>query len=167
LKNKGKVRVIFICMGNICRSPTAHGVFEQLVDSKGLSEQIFTDSAGTHAYHIGESPDPRSQATALENGVDISKQRAQKVTVDDFKVFDYIIAMDRSNYQDLQQLAPNDLQHKVYRFMAFAPDWDVADVPDPYYGAGDGFATVFKMVKAASDGLLAHILDNKQLGVQK
>jgi protein-tyrosine phosphatase len=146
-------------MGNICRSPTAHGVFEQLVDSKGLSQKIFTDSAGTHAYHIGESPDPRSQATALENGVNISKQRAQKVKLDDFDVFDYIIAMDSSNYHDLKQLAPESTQHKVYRFMEFAPDWDNNDVPDPYYGAGDGFTNVFKMVEAASAGLLEHILD--------
>lgn len=161
MKNKEKQGVLFVCMGNICRSPTAHGVFEQLVDSRGLSQQIFTDSAGTHAYHIGESPDPRSQATALQQGVDISTQRAQKVKLEDFETFDYIIAMDSSNYHDLKQLAPSDLQHKVYRFMEFAPDWDNNDVPDPYYGGGDGFATVFNMVKAASDGLLAHILDKK------
>lgn len=154
------INVLFVCMGNICRSPTAHGVFEQRVDSKGLSQQILTDSAGTHAYHVGESPDPRSQATALENGVDISHQRAQKVKKEDFEHFDYIIAMDSSNYADLKRLAANDLQHKVYRFMQFAPDWDNDDVPDPYYGGGNGFENVFKMVEAASDGLLAHIQEN-------
>ncbi len=153
-----QIKVLFVCMGNICRSPTAHGVFEQLVQSKGLSDKILTDSAGTHAYHVGESPDPRSQATAKRYGVDISHQRAQKVKVADFDTFDYIIAMDSANYHDLKQLAPAGLENKVYRFMEFAPDWGINDVPDPYYGAGDGFEKVFKMVEAASDGLLAHIL---------
>lgn len=152
------INVLFVCMGNICRSPTAHGVFEQLVESKGLSQQIFTDSAGTHAYHVGESPDPRSQAKAREYSVDISHQRAQKVKIEDFEHFDYIIAMDGSNYYDLEQLAPSHLQQKIYRFMQFAPAWDNEDVPDPYYGRGDGFENVFKMVEAASEGLLKHIL---------
>jgi protein-tyrosine phosphatase len=147
-------------MGNICRSPTAHGVFEQLVESKGLNQQIFTDSAGTHAYHVGEPPDLRSQATALKNGVDISHQRAQQVKLEDFEYFDYIIAMDSSNYADLKYLATDDTQHKVYRFMEFAPDWDNDNVPDPYYGGNNGFENVFKMVEAASDGLLAHIVNN-------
>jgi protein-tyrosine phosphatase len=147
-------------MGNICRSPTAHGVFEQLVESKGLSQQIFTDSAGTHAYHVGEPPDLRSQATALKNGVDISHQRAQQVKLEDFEYFDYIIAMDSSNYADLKYLATDDTQYKVYRFMEFAPDWDNDNVPDPYYGGNNGFENVFKMVEAASDGLLAHIVNN-------
>ncbi len=150
--------MLFVCMGNICRSPTAHGVFEKLVESKGLSQRIFTDSAGTHAYHLGESPDSRSQAKAREYGVDISHQRAQKVKIEDFEYFDYIIAMDSSNYYDLKQLAPSHLQRKIYRFMQFTPDWDSEDVPDPYYGGGDGFENVFKMVEAASKGLLAHIL---------
>jgi len=150
--------VLFVCLGNICRSPTAHGVFEQLVVSKGLSRQILTDSAGTHAYHIGESPDSRSQATAQAHGVDLSQQRAQKVKKEDFEFFDYIIAMDNSNYHDLMQRAREEFQHKIYRFMEFAPDWDNDDVPDPYYGGVNGFENVFKMVEAASDGLLRHII---------
>jgi len=161
LINNNKERVLFVCMGNICRSPTAHGVFEQLVESKGLSDKIFTDSAGTHAYHVGESPDPRSQATSKSYGVDISQQRARKVKISDFENFDYVIAMDSSNYHDLKQLAPTDLEDKVYRFMEFAPDWDNNDVPDPYYGGGNGFENVFKMVEAASEGLLTHILSQK------
>ena len=154
------IKVLFVCMGNICRSPTAHGVFEQLVESKGLSQQILTDSAGTHAYHVGESPDPRSQATAQENGIDISQQRAQKVKSEDFEYFDYIIAMDSSNYADLKRLAAKDLQHKIYRLMQFAPDWDNDDVPDPYYGGNNGFENVFKMIEAASNGLLAQLQEN-------
>lgn len=151
-------KVLFVCMGNICRSPTAHGVFEQLVTSKRLSQQILTDSAGTHAYHIGESPDSRSQATAQAHGIDISQQRARKVKNEDFKFFDYIIAMDSSNYHDLEQRATKKFKHKIYRFMEFAPDWDNDDVPDPYYGGANGFENVFKMVEAASDGLLTHIM---------
>ena len=158
MNKKSNIRVLFVCMGNICRSPTAHGIFEQLIESKGLSDKIFTDSAGTHAYHVGESPDPRSQATAMSYGVDISHQRAQKVEVVDFENFDYIIAMDSSNYHDLKQLAPAGLEHKVYRFMEFAPDGENDDVPDPYYGEGNGFENVFKMVEVASEGLLQHIL---------
>ena len=152
--------MLFVCMGNICRSPTAHGVFEKLVESKGLSQQILTDSAGTHAYHVGESPDPRSQATARKNGIDISQQRAQKVKSEDFEHFDYIVAMDSSNYADLKHLATKDLQHKVYRLMQFAPEWGNDDVPDPYYGGGNGFENVFKMIEAASSGLLAQLQEN-------
>ena len=107
---------------------------------------------------MGESPDPRSQAKAREYSVDISHQRAQKVKIEDFEHFEYIIAMDGSNYYDLEQLAPSHLQQKIYRFMQFAPAWDNEDVPDPYYGRGDGFDNVFKMVEAASEGLLKHIL---------
>jgi len=153
-----KTKVLFVCMGNICRSPTAHGVFEQLVSSKGLSQQILTDSAGTHAYHIGESPDSRSQATAQEHGVDISQQRAQQVKNEDFEFFDYLIAMDSSNYHDLKQRAAEEFQHKIYRFMEFAPNWDNDNVPDPYYGGDNGFDNVFNMIEAASDGLLTHIM---------
>ena len=144
-------------MGNICRSPTAHGVFEQLVNSKQLDQQILTDSAGTHSYHIGEAPDPRSQATAKNNGVDLSKQRARKVEVEDFDKFDYIIAMDSSNYKNLKKLAPTGLEYKVHRFMEFASDRSESDVPDPYYGGSNGFENVFQMVDSASQGLLKHI----------
>lgn len=152
------IKVLFVCLGNICRSPTAQGVFEHLVKAKGLEQQILTDSAGTHAYHVGESPDPRSQATARAKGVDISHQRAQKVKSEDFLSFDYIIAMDSSNFHDLKQRATEDVQHKIYRFMSFASKWNTDDVPDPYYGKGNGFENVFNMLEAASDGLLIHIM---------
>ena len=157
------MNVLFVCMGNICRSPTAHGVFEQLVKSKGLNQQIFTDSAGTHAYHIGEAPDRRSQAEARKHGIDISHQRAQQIKTQDFEYFDYIIAMDSSNYYDLKQIAPRQLHSKIYRFMQFAPNWGNKDVPDPYYGGSKGFENVFKMVEAASEGLLKHILSTDSL----
>lgn len=153
-----ETRVLFVCMGNICRSPTAHGVFEALVKDSGVTERISVDSAGTHAYHVGEPPDLRSQATAQKNGIDLSNQRAQKVKPSDFEVFDYIIAMDSSNYQDLLSITPKPLHDKVYRLMDFATLSKATDVPDPYYGGDQGFDNVFTMVSEACEGLLTHLL---------
>ena len=160
MNNLKIVSVVFVCMGNICRSPTAEGVFRHLVAAKNLQDIIQIDSAGTHAYHIGESPDPRSQATAKSRGVDLSAQRARKFDAIDFEHFDYIVAMDRSNYENLKQLATPKQQEKLHLFMDFSLDWDNAEVPDPYYGGGDGFATVFDMVQSASEGLLDTIIKN-------
>ena len=156
-KNK-VVSVLFVCMGNICRSPTAEGAFKHAdIEMEG---QIKIDSAGTHGYHVGESPDHRSQATAKEYGVDISSQKARKAMVEDFQHFDYIIAMDRSNYEDLKRLTTNEAsQQKLSLFMAYSKEWDDEEVPDPYYG-NDGFKQVFDMVQSASEGLLKHIVDN-------
>jgi len=155
-----KVSVLFVCMGNICRSPTAEGVFRHVVKQRNLQDQIKIDSAGTHAYHIGESPDSRSQATAKSRGVDLSTQRARKVEAVDFERFDYVIAMDRSNYENLKELASPEQQKKLHLFMDFTRDWDNAEVPDPYYGGGDGFKNVFDMVQSASEGLLESIAKN-------
>ncbi len=155
-----KTSVLFVCMGNICRSPTAEGVFRHVVRQRNLQDQISIDSAGTHAYHIGESPDPRSQSTALGRGVDLSAQRARKAIKDDFERFDYILAMDRSNYEDLKQLGQGADLSKLYLFMDFAKDWDNDEVPDPYYGGANGFDQVFDMVQSASQGLLEHIINN-------
>jgi len=154
------VSVVFVCMGNICRSPTAEGVFRHVVKARNLQDVIKIDSAGTHAYHIGESPDSRSQATAKSRGVDLSAQRARKVEVDDFERFDYVIAMDCSNYENLKDLATVEQQERLYLFMDFTSAWDNAEVPDPYYGGGDGFKNVFDMVQSASEGLLECIVKN-------
>ena len=153
-----KVRVLFVCMGNICRSPTAHGVFEKKVDEHGLRERISVDSAGTHAYHINEAPDRRSQATAVANGYDLSEQRARKVTVYDFDEFEYIIGMDNNNHYNLLQLATDEQRSKVHLMMSFAKGSAEVEVPDPYYG-DDGFENVLEMIEAASDGLLEHIIE--------
>ncbi|MEE9310689.1 MAG: low molecular weight protein-tyrosine-phosphatase [Cocleimonas sp.] len=159
-KNK-TVSVVFVCMGNICRSPTAEGVFRQVVAMRNLQDVIKIDSAGTHAYHIGEQPDSRSQATAKSRGVDLSAQRARKVVANDFERFDYVIAMDRSNYENLKALATTaEQQGKLHLFMDFTSAWDNTEVPDPYYGGGDGFTNVFDMVQAASEGLLDTIIKN-------
>ncbi len=157
---KNNVSVLFVCMGNICRSPTAEGVFRHVVEEKNLQDVIKIDSAGTHAYHIGESPDPRSQSTAKTRGVDLSTQRARKVEHNDFDKFDYVIAMDQSNFENLKVLATAEQQKKLYLFMEFTTSWDNAEVPDPYYGEGNGFENVFDMVRSASEGLLETIIKN-------
>ena len=160
MDNKEVISVLFVCMGNICRSPTAEGVFRHVVNNKNLQDDILIDSAGTHAYHIGESPDSRSQSTAKKRGVDLSSQRARKVENLDFDRFDYLIAMDKANLEDLKQQASGDQQPKLHLFMDFATEWDNTEVPDPYYGGGKGFDRVFDMVQSASEGLLNHIIQN-------
>lgn len=151
------VKVLFVCMGNICRSPTAHGVFQRLVEQTGLIQHIKIDSAGTHAYHIGNPPDPRSQAAALRRGIDLSLQRARRVEADDFKLFDYILAMDQENLLSLRASCPPQHAHKLSLFLEFAPELTVREVPDPYYGAPTGFEQVLDLVEIASEGLMRHL----------
>lgn len=151
------VRVLFVCMGNICRSPTAEGVFRKLVSDQALADRIETDSAGTHAYHVGEPPDRRAQATAQGRGIDLSDLRARRVRREDFVAFDYVLAMDRDNHTILADLCPPDAEHKLRLFLEFAPHLDYREVPDPYYGGPRGFEDVFDMVEEASRGLLADI----------
>ena len=151
------VKVLFVCMGNICRSPTAHGVFQQLVNDEGLANEIFVDSAGTHAYHVGEQPDRRARQTATRRGVDLSTQRARRVTSEDFDTFDYVLAMDSDNYRHLEAICPEGQNHKLKLFLEFAPHLNVLEVPDPYYGGINGFEHVFDLVDAASKGLLKDI----------
>lgn len=153
-----QVSVLFVCMGNICRSPTAQGVFEHLVQRSGLAESIRVDSAGTHAYHIGNQPDTRSQQAALGRGVDLSKQRARQVQADDFSHFDYILAMDLNNLQILQRSAQAQQARNLKLFMEFASRWQEREVPDPYYGGSQGFERVLDMIEDASEGLLEHLV---------
>ena len=152
-----KVRVLFVCMGNICRSPTAEGVFRHLVQQQNLSHLIETDSAGTHAYHVGEPPDLRAQATATNRGVDISDLRARRVDVNDYEAFDYILAMDRDNYRMMTEQSPEHLADRIRLFLDFAELHPESEVPDPYYGGVKGFERVFDMIQAASEGLLKDI----------
>lgn len=144
-------------MGNICRSPTAHGVFEQKVKQAGLENRIEVASAGTHAYHIGEKPDPRSRQAAKRRGVALEYITAQKVKQADFEEFDYILAMDRENYRNLEAQCPPQLLQKVQLFLEYAPHLNEHEVPDPYYGGVHGFERVLDMVEAASEGLLEHL----------
>lgn len=149
--------VLFVCLGNICRSPTAHGVFEALVQSKGLADRITVDSAATSNLHVGNPPDPRSIATALERGVDLSDQRARQVNTADFYEFDYVLAMDAQNLSDLRAIEPRGASAHVALFLDFAPHSSENEVPDPYYGGKAGFAKVVDLVEQASEGLLTHI----------
>jgi protein-tyrosine phosphatase len=152
------VKVLFVCMGNICRSPTAHGVFEAMVRDEGLEHIIEIDSAGTHAYHVGEPPDRRSQQSAVGRGYRLDHLRARKVASEDFALFDYVIAMDHANYNDLQLICPTGFEQRLSLFMDFAPDFGRKEVPDPYYGGDRGFEHVLDMVEEASKGLLEEIL---------
>ena len=152
-----KIRVLFVCMGNICRSPTAHGVFRELVKQRNLRERIQIDSAGTHAYHVGEPPDRRAQSTANQRGIDLSDLRARPVKSVDFDTFDYILAMDEANYTSLMGMCPEHARQKVYLYMSFAPQLNRREVPDPYYGGIKGFENVFVMIEHAAKGLLADI----------
>ena len=161
------VNVLFVCLGNICRSPTAQGVFSTLVDKEGLGQSIHIDSAGTGAWHAGDPPDRRAQVAAKARGYDLSLQRARKVIETDFQVFHYIIAMDRQNYSDLSRIAPPDTRSKIQLFLTFEPNLKVAEVLDPYYGGTDGFARVLDLIESASRGLLEdirrqHIDNNKE-----
>ncbi len=155
--DKQTVKVLFVCMGNICRSPTAHGVFRELVRREGLDREIGIDSAGTHAYHVGNPPDQRAQAMARTRGIDLSDLRARQVEPLDFSVYDYILAMDEENHAILMQQCPPGEEHRVHLFLDFAPEQGVTEVPDPYYGGAQGFEYVFDLVEAASRGLLADI----------
>lgn len=158
-----KINVLFVCMGNICRSPTAQGVFESLVQRSGLASMIRVDSAGTHAYHIGNQPDTRSQQAALGRGIDLSGQRARKVQATDFTEFDYVLAMDLHNLQALQAYAQAKQASHLKLFMEYASRWQVREVPDPYYGGSQGFERVLDMIEDASEGLLAHLVRNHPL----
>ena len=152
-----QIKILFVCTGNICRSPTAEGVFKHFVTEAGLEERIASDSAGTHDYHIGEAPDPRAQRIAGKRGYDLSRLRARQVSRRDFDEFDYVLAMDEMNLRLLQRLCPEQHAHKLRLFMEFGADPAVHEVPDPYYGGAEGFERVLDMVEQAARGLLDHL----------
>jgi protein-tyrosine phosphatase len=151
------VSVLFVCLGNICRSPTAHGIFQHLVTQEKLAERILIDSAGTGDWHIGHAPDRRSQAAAIERGYDISHLRARQVSAVDFSSFDYILATDNQNLVNLKAMKPANFGGHLGLFLAFGGRSDYREVPDPYYGGEDGFQLVLDLIQDASEGLLDHI----------
>ena len=150
------VRVLFVCMGNICRSPTAHGVFQSLVEKEGLGSAIQVDSAGTHSYHIGSPPDSRSQATARQRGLDLSGLSARRFVSADFNGFDYLLGMDHANIADMRAIKPEDASARLQLMLEYSQRFTEAEVPDPYFG-DDGFELVFDMIDDAAGGLLQHI----------
>jgi protein-tyrosine phosphatase len=167
------VRVLFVCLGNICRSPTAEGVFRRLVTDSGLAHAIECDSAGTHAYHVGEGADVRSAHAAMRRGYDLSPHRARRVRDTDFEEFDFILAMDRDNLRHLEgwkrssvSPAPGGAdspprEPTVKLFLDFAPTAALREVPDPYARGDEGFEQVLDLVESACEGLLEHIRTNR------
>jgi protein-tyrosine phosphatase len=149
------VRILFVCMGNICRSPLAQGVFENVLRREGLEYEVFVDSAGTGAWHVGSPPDERAQKSAGLRGLDLSSQRARRITPEDCDAFDYILTMDEDNYIVAASLCRG--RAVVRPFLDFAADSPEGEVPDPYYGGPDGFERVLDLVEEASEGLLEDI----------
>lgn len=154
------IRVLFVCMGNICRSPMAEGVFTSLVAAQGLTSLVAADSAGTHGYHIGQAPDRRAQQVAGAHGIDLAHLRARKIRRSDFTRFDFLVAMDRANLDTMASLAPKGAEGRLGLLLDHAPELGIGEVPDPYYGARDGFEEVFNFVEAGGRGLLAAIIDH-------
>lgn len=149
-----RASVLLVCMGNICRSPTAHGVLRDLLAREGLGDEVVVDSAGTHAYHVGEAPDERAQLAAARRGYDLSALRARRVRIEDFERFDYILAMDRSNLGELRRMCPPEHAAKLRLFLDYTGT-PGAEVPDPYFGGASGFEQVLDLVEAASRGLIS------------
>ncbi|MGB2242638.1 MAG: low molecular weight protein-tyrosine-phosphatase [Porticoccaceae bacterium] len=155
-----KISVLFVCLGNICRSPTAHAVFQSMVDKQGLSDQILVDSCGTGDWHIGRAPDPRSQQHALDRGYQMDNLRARLVDDSDFDQFDYILAMDKQNLSDLKSMNCQAYSGKLGLFLDFCrnPNFsEYSEVPDPYYGGEQGFSLVLDLIEDASSELLRQI----------
>jgi protein-tyrosine phosphatase len=150
------MRVLFVCLGNICRSPTAEGVLRALAAREAPDLALEVDSAGTAAYHVGQPPDPRTRAAAARRGYDLSTLRARSIESSDFERFDLILAMDRENLTVLRQRAPAHAHERLHLLLEFAPDAP-DEVPDPYYGGPNGFEEVLDLVEAATRGLLAHL----------
>jgi protein-tyrosine phosphatase len=152
-----KVAILLVCTGNICRSPTAEGVMRHKARRRGLEDRVRIASAGTHGYHVGESPDPRAIEHASRRGYDISEQRAAQVAREDFDTFEYILAMDEGHLHLLQARQPKGSRARVHLFLDASRQWKGDDVPDPYYGGADGFEQVLDMVEEAADGWLDRI----------
>ena len=151
-----EIAVLFVCLGNICRSPTAHAVFEKRVAEQGLASKIHIDSAGTGDWHLGKQPDPRTLLAGRQRGYDLSHLRARQVRAADFDQFDYILAMDGKNLVNLQQLQPCHFTGRLSLFLPFGQG-SINEVPDPYAGGTEGFEQVLDMVELAAEGLLAHL----------
>ena len=150
--------VLFVCLGNICRSPTAHGVLEKLLKDAGLSNSVTVDSCGTGDWHLDHAPDKRAQLTAKQHGYNLSHLRSRLICQDDFRKFEYILVMDKNNLRDVLALCPDPYKNKCQLFLNFAKELGVQEVPDPYYGGDDGFEEVLTMIRIASQNLVQEFL---------
>lgn len=155
-------RLLFACLGNICRSPMAEGVFRRVAEDAGQLHLFELDSAGMGDWHKGQAPDQRAQKASLARGVDISGQSARKVELEDFDEFDLILAMDSANISDLYEIAPHAARHKIRRFLDFAPHLNEDEVPDPYFGGEEGFDHALDLIEAAAKGLLADLARQRE-----
>ncbi len=157
-----KHRLLFVCLGNICRSPMAEGAFRRAAAAQGVLDRFEIDSAGLGDWHVGQAPDVRAQDAAGRRGIDISGQSARQITGEDFARFDLLLAMDGSNYEDLALLAPKGERHKIRRFLDFAPHAGTKDVPDPFFGEAEGFDHALDLIEEAARGLLAALLSEEE-----
>jgi len=158
------IKVLFVCLGNYCRSPTAEGVFRQLLITEAPELRVEVDSAGTADYHVGSPPDPRSQRAALRRGIDLSRLRGRQISPRDFADFDFILAMDRDNLRDLEAMRPKNSRARVQLFMEYATETGRLEVPDPWGGAAGAFEEVLDLTEAASRGLLAALQSSRGAG---
>ena len=162
-----KHRLLFVCLGNICRSPMAEGVFRRVAEEEGVLHLFEIDSAGLGDWHVGQAPDGRAQAAARKRGMDISNQSARQITRGDFARFDLLLAMDGSNVEELVQLAPKSERHKIRRFLDFAPHVGTKDVPDPFYGGRESFDHALDLIEEAARGLLADLIGDDAIAKGK
>jgi protein-tyrosine phosphatase len=163
-ESKAAARVLFVCMGNICRSPTAEGVFRHYLREQAPDLDVAVDSAGTHDYHVGKPPDPRTVKAAAKRGIDLSQLRARQVQDDDFERFDLILVMDRLNHVTLLERSLPEHHARIRLFLEFAADAGREDVPDPYYGGAQGFEDVLDLVEQASAGLAEELRRRRRAG---
>ncbi len=152
-----EIKILFVCLGNICRSPTAHGFFQKMVEDEGLQKRIVVDSAGTSSWHIGEPPDSRTVATAQSRGVDLSALRGRQLQKSDLDEFDYVLAMDKDNLSNIERFCSPQSKAKTGLFLSYAKNSDLIEVPDPYHGGQGGFDHVFDLVVDACEGLMDHL----------
>ena len=162
-----KHRLLFVCLGNICRSPMAEGAFRHVAAEQGVLDRFEIDSAGLGSWHVGQAPDHRAQKAADQRGFDISGQSARQIQSSDFTSFDLLLAMDGSNYGELVQLAPKSERHKIRRFLDFAPHAGTKDVPDPFFGEAEGFDRALDLIDEAARGLLAELLRDETAPTKK
>jgi protein-tyrosine phosphatase len=151
------IKVLFVCLGNICRSPSAQAVFETQVTNAGLQNQIFVDSCGTAGYHMGEPPDSRSISAAENRGYKIEHLRGRKITLEDFEIFDYIVAMDKKNISIIRAMCPKNSRSNISLFLDFDAHTKLTEVPDPYYGGADGFENVLNLIESAGESFLDYL----------